>query len=68
MLKAGEIIDSSVMNMASLKKFIAEQVTDAKNKNVLFSVHLKATMMKISDPLIFGAFALQRPRGVCYQT
>ncbi|WP_438967329.1 NADP-dependent isocitrate dehydrogenase [Flavobacterium sp.] len=55
-LKAGEIIDSSVMNMASLKKFIAEQVVDAKAKGVLFSVHLKATMMKISDPLIFGAF------------
>ena len=42
--------------MASLKKFIAEQVVDAKAKGVLFSVHLKATMMKISDPLIFGAF------------
>lgn len=55
-LKAGEIIDSSVMNMASLKNFIAEQVVDAKAKGVLFSVHLKATMMKISDPLIFGAF------------
>lgn len=55
-LKAGEIIDSSVMNMASLKKFISEQVVDAKAKGVLFSVHLKATMMKISDPLIFGAF------------
>ena len=55
-LKAGEIIDSSVMNMNKLKQFIAEQIRDAKNKGVLFSVHLKATMMKISDPLIFGAF------------
>ena len=55
-LKAGEIIDSSVMNMAKLKTFIAEQVIDAKAKGVLFSVHLKATMMKISDPLLFGAF------------
>ena len=55
-LKAGEIIDSSVINMNSLKKFIAEQVADAKAKGVLFSVHLKATMMKVSDPLIFGAF------------
>jgi isocitrate dehydrogenase len=55
-LKAGEIIDSSVINMHLLKKFIAEQVADAKAKGVLFSVHLKATMMKISDPLIFGAF------------
>ncbi|WP_338376612.1 NADP-dependent isocitrate dehydrogenase [uncultured Flavobacterium sp.] len=55
-LKAGEIIDSSAINMNSLKKFIAEQVADAKAKGVLFSVHLKATMMKVSDPLIFGAF------------
>ena len=55
-LLAGEIIDSSVINMNSLKKFIAEQVVDAKTKGVLFSVHLKATMMKVSDPLIFGAF------------
>ncbi|HBK84373.1 MAG TPA: NADP-dependent isocitrate dehydrogenase, partial [Flavobacterium sp.] len=55
-LQAGEIIDTAVMSMTSLKKFIAEQVADAKIKNVLFSVHLKATMMKVSDPLIFGAF------------
>jgi isocitrate dehydrogenase len=55
-LLTGEIIDSSVINMNSLKKFIAEQVADAKAKGVLFSVHLKATMMKVSDPLIFGAF------------
>lgn len=55
-LKAGEVIDSSVMNMAKLKAFIAEQVADAKAQGVLFSVHLKATMMKISDPLLFGAF------------
>src|SRR5690606_20909219 len=55
-LKAGEVIDSSVMNMNKLKSFIAEQVADAKAKGVLFSVHLKATMMKVSDPLLFGAF------------
>ena len=55
-LKEGEIIDSSVMSMNALKKFIADQVADAKAKNILFSVHLKATMMKVSDPLIFGAF------------
>lgn len=55
-LLAGEIIDSSVMNMGSLKAFITKQVADAKAKGVLFSVHLKATMMKVSDPLIFGAF------------
>ncbi|QYJ67799.1 NADP-dependent isocitrate dehydrogenase [Flavobacterium litorale] len=55
-LLAGEVIDSSVMNMKTLKSFIAEQVEEAKQQGVLFSVHLKATMMKISDPLIFGAF------------
>ncbi|MBF04008.1 MAG: isocitrate dehydrogenase (NADP(+)) [Flavobacterium sp.] len=55
-LKEEEIIDTSVMNMKQLKSFIAEQVADAKAKGVLFSVHLKATMMKVSDPLLFGAF------------
>ena len=55
-LEAGEIIDSSVMSINKLKKFIAEQVADAKASGVLFSVHLKATMMKISDPIIFSAF------------
>ena len=55
-LKAGEIIDCSVMNMNKLRAFIAEQVADAKAKGVLFSVHLKATMMKISDPILFSAF------------
>ena len=54
-LKAGEIIDSAVLSVNSLKKFIAEQIADAKSKGVLFSVHLKATMMKVSDPIIFGA-------------
>jgi len=54
-LKAGEIIDSSVMNINALKKFIANEIEDAKAKGVLFSVHLKATMMKVSDPIIFGA-------------
>lgn len=55
-LKAGEIIDSSSLNMQALKEFISKQVEDAKQKGVLFSVHLKATMMKVSDPIIFGAF------------
>ncbi|KAF2518621.1 NADP-dependent isocitrate dehydrogenase [Flavobacterium salilacus subsp. salilacus] len=55
-LIAGEIIDSSAMSMKTLKSFIAQQVEDAKQQGVLFSVHLKATMMKISDPIIFGAF------------
>lgn len=55
-LKAGEIIDSSVMSAKALRTFIAEQIEDAKQKDVLFSVHLKATMMKVSDPVIFGHF------------
>ncbi len=54
-LKAGEVIDSSVLNLKSLKNFISKEIEDAKAKNVLFSVHLKATMMKVSDPIIFGA-------------
>ena len=52
---AGEVIDSSVMNMAKLKSFIASEIEDAKAKNILFSLHMKATMMKVSDPIIFGA-------------
>lgn len=55
-LKAGEIIDSSVMSAKALRTFITEQIEDAKQKDVLFSVHLKATMMKVSDPVIFGHF------------
>ncbi|MBI2281910.1 MAG: NADP-dependent isocitrate dehydrogenase [Bacteroidetes bacterium] len=55
-LKAGEIIDTSVMSAKALRTFIAEQIKDAKSKGVLFSVHLKATMMKVSDPVIFGHF------------
>ena len=54
-LKAGEIIDSSALNLNKLKAFVAKEVEDAKKQNVLFSVHLKATMMKVSDPIIFGA-------------
>ncbi len=54
-LKAGEIIDSAVLNIKALKQFIATEIEDAKAKEVLFSVHLKATMMKVSDPIIFGA-------------
>lgn len=51
---AGEVVDASVMNVAALRSFLEEQVVDAKSKDVLFSVHLKATMMKVSDPIIFG--------------
>ena len=54
-LKAGEVIDSSVMNLSALKSFVREAINEAKEKDVLLSAHLKATMMKISDPIIFGA-------------
>ena len=54
-LKAGEVIDSSVMNLSSLRSFVKDAITEAKEKDVLLSAHLKATMMKISDPIIFGA-------------
>jgi isocitrate dehydrogenase len=49
-----EIIDATVMNKHELRSFIKEQIEDAKKQDVLFSVHLKATMMKVSDPIIFG--------------
>ena len=54
-LKAGEVIDSSVMSIAKLKAFVAEAIKEAKAAGVLLSAHLKATMMKVSDPIIFGA-------------
>lgn len=50
----GEIIDASVLSKNALRSFIAAEIEDAKQKGVLFSVHLKATMMKVSDPIIFG--------------
>ncbi len=53
-LQTGEIIDATVMSKKALLAFLKEQVKDAKEKGVLFSVHLKATMMKVSDPVIFG--------------
>lgn len=53
-LLAGEIIDIAVMRKKELLHFIKEQIADAKAKNILFSLHLKATMMKVSDPIIFG--------------
>ena len=55
-LQAGEVLDGAFMSAKALRKFIAEQIDDAKAKGVLFSVHLKATMMKISDPIMFGHF------------
>ena len=54
-LKDGEIIDSSVMSLSKLKTFLAQEIADAKAEDVLFSIHLKATMMKVSDPILFGA-------------
>src|SRR5690348_10446494 len=53
-LDAGEIIDAAVMNAKALRKFFAEQIDDAKKEGVLFSLHVKATMMKIADPIVFG--------------
>ena len=53
-LLAGEILDASVMNKNALVHFLAAQVADAREQGVLFSLHLKATMMKVSDPIIFG--------------
>lgn len=54
-LKVGEVIDSSVMNLSALKSFVEEAIAEAKEKDVLLTAHLKATMMKVSDPIIFGA-------------
>ena len=53
-LLAGEVIDTSVMRMNNLENFFKSQIQDAKSKDVLFSLHMKATMMKVSDPIIFG--------------
>ena len=53
-LLEGEVIDASVMDRNSLRSFLAEQLDDAIEKDVLFSLHMKATMMKVSDPIIFG--------------
>ena len=50
----GTVVDAAFMHVAALRHFIAEQLADAKATGVLFSVHLKATMMKVSDPIVFG--------------
>lgn len=55
-LQSGEIIDAAVMDVERLKAFARAQMADAKATNVLFSLHLKATMMKVSDPILFGVF------------
>lgn len=51
---AGEVVDGTFMNVAALRRFLTEQIARAKADDVLFSAHLKATMMKVSDPIIFG--------------
>ncbi|AEL25632.1 NADP-dependent isocitrate dehydrogenase [Cyclobacterium marinum] len=53
-LQKGEIIDAAVLSVAALRKFLKEQIAEAKEQGVLFSLHMKATMMKVSDPIIFG--------------
>jgi isocitrate dehydrogenase len=53
-VKAGEIIDAAVMRRAALAAFLTEQIADANERGVLFSVHLKTTMMRVADPIIFG--------------
>ncbi|WP_105566933.1 NADP-dependent isocitrate dehydrogenase [Microbacterium halophytorum] len=53
-VQAGEVIDATFMNVAALREFLTEQVAAAKAEGVLFSAHLKATMMKVSDPILFG--------------
>ncbi len=73
-LLAGEVIDCAVMNVAALRKFYAQQIAAAKADNVLLSLHLKCTMMKISDPIMFGhcvavyfADALEKHAGAIQQ-
>lgn len=53
-LKAGEILDGTFMSVQALEKFLAEQIAESKKAGILFSLHMKATMMKVSDPIIFG--------------
>ena len=50
----GEVIDAAVMRRSALREFLSEQISDARDKGVLYSIHLKATMMRVSDPIIFG--------------
>src|SRR6202044_3177955 len=51
---AGEVVDAAVMEREALDEFLADQVAAARRDGILFSVHLKATMMKVSDPIVFG--------------
>ena len=54
MLEAGEVIDAGFMSIKALKEFLEAEIEDAKDAEILFSLHLKATMMKVSDPIMFG--------------
>ena len=53
-LQAGEVLDGTFMSVKALRSFLSEQIEVSKDKNLLFSLHMKATMMKVSDPIIFG--------------
>ena len=53
-ITAGTVVDAAFMNVTTLRRFIADQFADAKAKDILFSLHLKATMMKVADPIVFG--------------
>src|SRR4029079_7877768 len=53
-LQAGEVLDATFMSKRALRQFLEEQIEDAKKQGVLFSLHMKATMMKVSDPKILG--------------
>ena len=66
-LQEGEVIDASVMEKAALLEFLGKQVAEARKDGVLFSIHLKATMMKVSDPIIFG-YVLQTYFQELFQT
>jgi len=66
-VQAGEIVDAAVMRRQALEAFLAREIADARASGVLFSVHLKATMMKVSDPIIFGHVVKQYFAGVFEQ-
>ena len=53
-LDDGTVVDTTFMSADALRRFLSEQIEEAKNQNLLFSLHLKATMMKVSDPILFG--------------
>ena len=53
-LESGTVVDATFMSVSELRAFLSKEIKDAKEQDVLFSIHLKATMMKVSDPIIFG--------------